>query len=48
MDLSFGRRLFIASQTLSDIRSVAVIGAGVSGILTTRYLREAGLDMTVF
>jgi NADPH-dependent 2,4-dienoyl-CoA reductase/sulfur reductase-like enzyme len=38
----------IASQTLADIRSVAVVGAGVSGILTTRHLREAGLDMTVF
>lgn len=37
-----------AQQTLKGVRSVAVIGAGVSGILATRYLREAGLDVTVF
>jgi cation diffusion facilitator CzcD-associated flavoprotein CzcO len=35
-------------QRWTGIRSVAVIGAGVSGILATRYLAEAGLDVTVF
>lgn len=36
------------TQKLPKIQSVAVIGAGVSGILATRYLSEAGLDVTVF
>lgn len=36
------------TQQLPEIQSVAVIGAGISGILTTRYLSEAGLDVTVF
>jgi cation diffusion facilitator CzcD-associated flavoprotein CzcO len=35
-------------QRLGNIRSVAVIGAGISGILATKYLLEAGLDVTVF
>lgn len=34
------------TQTLSNIRPVAVTGAGVSGILVTCYLCEAGLDVT--
>lgn len=35
-------------QRFEDIRSVAVIGAGISGILATKYLLQAGLDVTVF
>lgn len=35
-------------QRFEGIRSVAVIGAGVSGILATKYLLQAGLDVTVF
>ena len=33
---------------VEGVRSVAVIGAGVSGILATKYLLQAGLDVTVF
>lgn len=35
-------------QRFEGIRSVAVIGAGISGILATKYLLHAGLDVTVF
>lgn len=35
-------------QRFRGIRSVAVIGAGISGILATTYLLQAGLDVTVF
>lgn len=35
-------------QRFEGIRSVAVIGAGISGILATKYLLQAGLDVTVF
>lgn len=31
-----------------DIRSVAVIGAGVSGVAAAIHLRKAGLNVTVF
>lgn len=35
-------------QRFDHIRSVAVIGAGISGILATKYLLQVGLDVTVF
>lgn len=35
-------------QRLTGIRSVAVIGAGISGILATKYLVQEGLEVTVF
>lgn len=35
-------------QRFEGIRSVAVIGAGISGILATKYLLQAGLDVIVF
>ncbi|EED14253.1 monooxygenase, putative [Talaromyces stipitatus ATCC 10500] len=35
-------------QRFEGIRSIAVIGAGISGILATKYLLQAGLDVTVF
>lgn len=31
-----------------DIKSVAVVGAGVSGVSAAIHLRAAGLDVTVF
>lgn len=34
--------------SINGVRSVAVIGAGVSGILASKYLRRAGLNVTVF
>ena len=35
-------------QRLEGIQTVAVVGAGISGILATKYLLQAGLDVTVF
>lgn len=35
-------------QRLTGVHSVAVIGAGISGILATKYLLHEGLEVTVF
>lgn len=35
-------------MTSPPIRRVAVIGAGVSGVLTAAHLKSEGLDVTVF
>ena len=37
----------MASQLL-DVRSVAVIGAGVSGVAAAIHLKRAGLEVTVY
>jgi dimethylaniline monooxygenase (N-oxide forming) len=29
-------------------KAIAVIGAGISGIMAAKYLRDVGLDVTVF
>lgn len=34
------------SQRYLDVKSVAVIGAGVSGVAAVIHLRKAGLDVT--
>lgn len=45
--LAFARsRLWVPSAM--DVRTVAVIGAGVSGVSSAIHLRNAGLDVTVF
>lgn len=33
---------------MHDIKKVAVIGAGVSGVCTATHLKEAGIEVTVF
>ncbi|KAH7398108.1 hypothetical protein BKA64DRAFT_57784 [Cadophora sp. MPI-SDFR-AT-0126] len=38
----------MASQDISKIKSVAIIGAGISGISAAAHLLLAGLDVTVF
>jgi NADPH-dependent 2,4-dienoyl-CoA reductase/sulfur reductase-like enzyme len=38
----------VMAERLSEIRRVAVIGAGVSGVASAVHLRAAGLDITVF
>lgn len=39
-------------QTMSEqylnVKTVAVVGAGVSGVASAVHLRKAGLDVTVF
>lgn len=37
----------MADQRL-DVKTVGVIGAGVSGVASAIHLRKAGLDVTVF
>lgn len=42
------RAKLIVIMTSPPIRRVAVIGAGVSGVLTAAHLKSEGLDVTVF
>jgi len=41
----FGDR---AAEMVSEIKRVAVIGAGVSGLSTARHLKSQGLEVVVF
>lgn len=42
------RQMSKQSAPKQSTPKVAVIGAGVSGVLATAYLKAAGLDVTVF
>ena len=35
-------------SSVMNVRTVAIIGAGVSGVSSAIHLRNAGLDVTVF
>lgn len=36
------------SEQYLNVKTVAVVGAGVSGVASAVHLRKAGLDVTVF